>query len=254
MSTIVITGASSGIGAALAEELGRRGHALGLIARREEKLAELAVKLQARGVTVAVAAADVTDRDAVFAAMETLEQRLGPLHVMVANAGIGGRLVPAQWDNDEVRRSMEVNYFGAAYCAEAVVPGMIERGRGRLVVVSSVASNRGLPGSGPYSASKAAISTLWEGLRLELKPYGVTCLTVHPGFVATPLTEAALNPQPFKMSAERASRIIANAIESRRRTLTFPWQMVVLEQLMRRMPAFVFDLFMAKRERAKLTG
>ena len=245
---VVITGASSGIGAALALELGRRGHSVGLIARRVDKLTELAERLRTEGAEVHVAAADVVDRSAVLQAIGACEAALGPTEILVANAGIGGRLQADQaWDGDSVRQVMEVNYFGATYAAEAVLPGMLERGSGQLVVVSSVAATRGLPGAGPYSASKAAVSALWESMRTQLKPRGIHVLSIHPGFVKTPLTDKNEMAMPFMVSAEQAAIWMADAIGARRRELTFPWQMAFVRWLMKRVPDWLFDALVGGR-------
>lgn len=247
-ASVVITGASSGIGAALALEMGRRGHSVGLIARRVEKLEELADRLRSEGAEVHVAAADVVDREAVAAAVADIESHLGPTAVLVANAGIGGRLDPAVgWDRESVRNVMEVNYFGATHAAEAVLPGMLERGAGSLVVVSSVAATRGLPGTGPYSASKAAVSALWESMRTQLAPKGIHVLTIHPGFVKTPLTDKNDISMPFIVSAEQAAIWMADAIGDKRKELTYPWQMAWLRWFMKRVPDWLFDLLVAGR-------
>ncbi|MED5372437.1 MAG: SDR family NAD(P)-dependent oxidoreductase [Myxococcota bacterium] len=242
---VIITGASTGIGAALARELANRGYAVGLIARSEDKLASLAQELGARGASVAFASADVRDREAVFQAVARLEDALGPVDRLVANAGIGGALRPEKgWDHVEVRRTFEVNLFGAAHAAEAALEGMRERKRGQLVLISSVAATRGLPGTGPYSASKAAASTLWESMRPSLRKIGVDCLTVHPGFVRTPLTDKNSFKMPFILEPEDAARRIVRAMEARRRFLTFPLPMVVLQWLMKRLPNWLFDALM----------
>ena len=244
---VVITGASSGIGAALARELGRRGHSVGLLARRAEKLDELAESMRAEGAQVATASADVTDRQALLLGIRTLEEALGPCEILVANAGIGGRLDPTKWDAQPNRKVFEVNYFGAMNAVEVVIGGMLERRSGQLVVISSVAATRGLPPAGPYSASKAAISTMWEALRVQLAPHGVSCLTVHPGFVKTPLTDKNDFDMPFLVPAETAAGWIADAIRDRRRELTFPWQMALVRWFMKRVPEWLFDRVIGRR-------
>lgn len=244
---VVITGASSGIGAALARELGRRGYAVGLLARRAEKLEALAESLRGEGVQVATASADVCDRDALLFGVRHLEEALGPCSVLVANAGIGGRLDPTDWDPEPNRKVFEVNYFGAMNAVEVVIDGMLKRRDGQLVVISSVAAARGLPPAGPYSASKAAISTMWEALRVQLAPHGVHCLTVHPGFVKTPLTDKNDFSMPFLVPVETAARWIADAMRDRRRELTFPWQMALVRWFMKRVPEWLFDRIVGRR-------
>jgi short-subunit dehydrogenase len=241
MKHALITGASSGIGAALAKELGRRGYAVGLVARRVERLEELASELRASGVTCAWAAADVTDREATQGAFARLEDELGPLDVMVANAGIGGQLDPTQWKHEPIRAVMEVNFFGAVHAAEAAVPGMLERGRGTLVVISSVAASRGLPGAGPYSASKAAISSLWESLRVSLRPRGIRCVTINPGFIESELTARNDFDMPFIIPAEPAARSMVDSIERQDRESSVPWVWGPIRWLMVRVPNWLYD-------------
>lgn len=244
---VVITGASSGIGAALARELGQRGFSVGLLARRADKLAELAESMRSAGAEVATASADVCDRDGLLVGIRQLEQTLGPCTVLVANAGIGGRLDPTDWDPEPNRKVFEVNYFGAMNAVEVVIGGMLERGEGQLVVISSVAATRGLPPAGPYSASKAAISTMWEALRVQLAPKGIHCLTVHPGFVKTPLTDGNEFEMPFLVPAETAAGWIADAMAKKRRELTFPWQMALVRWFMKRVPEWLFDRVIGRR-------
>lgn len=241
MAVVWITGASSGLGAHLARELARRGHAVGLVARREDRLRDLQGEIRAAGGVAEVAPADVTVPGSLEQAFSALASELGPVDICVANAGIDGRFDVDAIDLIEVRRTFEVNLMGAIETAALVIPGMRERGGGQLVVVSSVASNRGLPKSAPYSSSKAAISIFWESLRVDLAGSGIDCTTIHPGFVRTAMTDSNDFAMPFLLEPDDAARRMADAIEKRKRTLTFPWQMWMLERFMRVAPAVVFD-------------
>lgn len=241
MAVVTITGASSGLGEHLALELARRGHAVGLVARRVEKLEAVRARIVAAGGTCAVAGADVTDPVSLGHAFASLEQALGPVEICVANAGVEGKFDVDDVRLDDVRHTFEVNVFGAIHTVAAVLPGMKARNRGQLVVVSSVAGNRGLPKSAPYSASKAAISVFWEGLRVDLASTGITCTTIHPGFVRTEMTATNDFPMPFLLEPEDAARRMANAIEGQRRTLTYPLPMWALERVMRVAPPWLFD-------------
>ena len=243
----IITGASSGIGEALAVELARRGFSVGLVARREEKLRDLAERIRGEGGEVAYAVGDVSSRAAVGEAFEQLEQILGPCQLMVANAGIGGPTHARDLDLDLTLKTFEVNTFGAIYAAHAILPGMLERGSGQLVVVSSVAATRGLPGSGAYSASKAAISTFWESMRVDLEETPLVVTTLHPGFVKTPLTDKNDFDMPFIIPAEKAAGLMADAIAREDRTYTFPVQMAMVEWGMKRLPSWIFDRLTAGR-------
>lgn len=241
MPVAIVTGASSGIGAALAKELARRGWKVGLVARRAELLDALAAEIRAAGGEAAAAAADVTDRAATDAAIRSIESALGPCDLLVANAGTGAPTPAHKLPVDTILSIMRLNYDGVVHAAAAVLPGMLERGRGRLAVVSSVAATRGLPGTGAYSASKAAISTLWESMRIDLRSRGVACTTIHPGFIDTPLTRKNRFEMPWIMPVERAARICADGLEAGLADITFPWQMRWLSRLMRRLPNWLWD-------------
>ena len=236
----IITGASSGIGAALARELAGRGLAVGLIARREAPLQALVEQVRAAGGEAAWATADVTRCHEIRAAVEQLQARNGPCTLLVANAGISARTPAYRLDVEQWRSILRVNVEGALNTVDAVLPGMLERGAGHLVVLSSLSAYRGLPRVGPYCASKAAVSALWESMRLDLAPRGLRFTTVHPGYIATPLTEGVKGLM-FLMSAERAARIIAQGVLAGRSEVNFPWQMVLLLGLLRRLPNFLYD-------------
>ncbi len=246
MPTALITGASTGIGHALALELARRGYAVGLVARRAELLEEAAQAIRAAGGTAAWAVADVTDRAAMEAAAARIEAEIGPIDLLVANAG-GGPPAPAhKVPVDAVLESMSLNFNGALFAAGAVLPGMLARKRGHISVVSSVASFRGMPTQGAYCASKAAISTLFEAWRIDLRGSGIAVTTIHPGFVATPLTAKNKAPMPFLLSAEQAARIIASGLARRDADITFPWQLrILMGWLLRWTPAWIWDRVIA---------
>lgn len=245
MPVTIITGASTGIGASLARELARRGHAVGLVARRRELLDALAAEIVAAGGKAAVAAADVTDKDSIGPALARLQVELGPCDLLVANAGIGDPSHAKKVPVEVTERVLQLNVFGVLYAAGAVLPGMLERGSGHLAVVSSVASARGLPGSGAYSASKAAVSTLFESWRVDLRPHGIAVTAIHPGFIRTPLTDKNRFPMPFLMESDLAARIIADGLQKRRSDITFPWQMALVMVLLRRLPNCLYDRIMA---------
>lgn len=243
----IITGASTGIGEALAREMARRGYAVGLLARSADKLEALTAAIQQTGAQAAFAAADVTDRDGVTAAIAALEAKLGPCTVIVANAGTGKPSPAAKNPVDTCLEVMRLNYDGLLYSIGAVLPGMLSRRQGRLVAISSLAAFRGLPGTGAYSASKAAVSALMESYRVDLQATGVGVSIVHPGFIKTPLTDKNNFPMPFIMPAERAVSIIADGIEQGRRYIDFPWQMRWLVGLARLFPGWLWDRVMAKQ-------
>ncbi len=238
MSVAIITGASVGIGAALARELHRRGWSIGLVARRADLLEQLAGSL---GERTAWATADVTDLEQLRAAFAALEAKLGPCDLMIANAGVGNPASVTKLDPLDAAQTLRINLDGVLYAISATLPGMLARGRGHLVAVSSLAAWRGLPQSGPYSASKAGVTALMESFRIELRPRGVAVTTVHPGFVDTAMTQKNRFPMPFMMSAERAAVIVADGLERRRSEINFPWATTTAMRLARLLPNFLYD-------------
>jgi NADP-dependent 3-hydroxy acid dehydrogenase YdfG len=233
----IVTGASSGIGRALAVRLGSKGFRVGLIARRGELLDALAREIAAAGGTAAAAVADVGDRDALRSAIGQIEDRLGPADVMVANAGFGAptRLDPL--NIDDVERTFRVNLMGVIYSIEAVLPGMLARRRGQLLAVSSLAGDKGLPGESAYCASKAAVNVYMEGMRIALRKRGIVVTTVCPGFVETPMAPMDAAAMPFVMSAEAAAARIARLIVRRRGGVhRFPRRMAMLTAMIARLP------------------
>ncbi len=233
--TAVVTGASSGIGRALAVALAARGARVGVTARRTELLADLVREVRTAGGSIEARTADVADRESTLAAIRELETVHGPTDLLVANAGVGHPTGAAEMNVPLVEATMRVNFLGVVYAVEAVLPGMLARGRGHLVGMSSMAAYKGLPGSAAYSASKAAVNAYLEGLRIELRAKGVAVTAVCPGFVRTPMT--AKNPaMPFVMDADEAARRILKALARRPAVFNFPWQMSLLMKLARWAP------------------
>ena len=231
--TVFITGASSGIGAALARELSGRGWSVGLVARRAELLQALAREL---GSGCAWAEADVSQQASVERAFAALEERLGPCDLLVANAGVGSFTWVRGLDAAEVRRVMEVNFGGAVNAVAAVLPSMLDRRRGHLVAISSLAAYRGLPLGAAYSASKAALSTFMESIRQQLRGTGVAVTTVHPGYVDTPMTAVNRHKLPFLLPADVFARRVADGLEKGRVEINLPWQMAWFLGLLRLAP------------------
>ncbi|QDV37951.1 SDR family NAD(P)-dependent oxidoreductase [Tautonia plasticadhaerens] len=242
----IVTGASSGLGAAMARELAARGARVGLTARRPVLLEEVAGSIRESGGIAEVEPADAADPEGTRRAVARLDARIGPVDLLIANAGMGLGTPAVGFSADAVETLLKVNVVGAAAAIEAVLPGMIARGRGHLVGISSLASFRGLPGSGGYGASKAALSTLLESLRPDLRVRGVRVTIVHPGFVHTPMTEHAPHPRPWLLDADQAARIILDGVSRGRRQVDFPWPMVALLRLVRALPGPVYDRLVAR--------
>jgi short-subunit dehydrogenase len=243
---VMITGGSSGIGRGLALELGKRGARLGLLARRQDLLDELVIQVESAGGKALALPVDVEDESAVNAAADHLRAEFGAIDVLIANAGIGGNTDAALLKGAEVAKVMRVNVIGVANCVAAVAPEMVARGRGQLVVISSLAAYRGLPKSAAYCASKAAVSIMFESFRLDLKPRGIDVTIIHPGFIKTPLTAGRHAQMPFLMELDDAVAKILKAIEKRKKSYAFPWQLATIVRLGLIMPNFLYDQISGK--------
>jgi short-subunit dehydrogenase len=242
---VFLTGASSGIGAALAREYARRGATLGLFARRKDALVALAAELAP--TTCAVYSGDVRDAGVMRAAAADFVQRFGAPYVVVANAGISvGTLTGHTEDNARFRAVFDTNVLGLVHTFQPFLPAMLAARRGKLAGIASVAGFRGLPGAGGYSASKAAAISYLESLRVELRGTGISVITVCPGYIATPMTAENPYPMPFLLAADKAARLIVRAIERRRRFYVLPWQMAWLGRLFRALPRPLYDSVFAR--------
>ncbi|MGH9905772.1 MAG: SDR family NAD(P)-dependent oxidoreductase [Pyrinomonadaceae bacterium] len=238
---VMITGASSGIGRGVALELARRGATLGLVARRADKLQEISKEIEALGGKALALPTDVQEYESMQAAANHLREQLGPIDVLLANAGVGVTRDGAQLDAAEVAEVIGVNVIGVANSVAAVVREMVARGRGHLVVISSLAAYRGLPKSAAYCASKAAVSAFFESLRLDLQPRGIDVTIIHPGFIKTALTAGRSAEMPFLMELDAAVLKIVQAMEKRKRSYAFPWQLASLVRLGLLMPSAMYD-------------
>jgi short-subunit dehydrogenase len=229
-----ITGASTGIGAALARSLLRRGARVAVTARRAELLARITAGFdESRAL---VAPADVTDRDAVARAARLIEARWERIDLAVFDAG--GVVV------DDFVATMRLNYFSVVYGLEAVLPAMIARGTGHVAAVSSLAGYRALPAAVEYGASKAAVIYLMDGLRFELAPKGVAVTLINPGFVRTPLTDRNTFYMPFMLEADDAAERIVRGLERRKKEIHFPARLSWPMKVMRVLPYPVYERLM----------
>jgi short-subunit dehydrogenase len=228
----IVTGASSGIGWSLARVLAAEGCKVGLVARRREQLTELAGEIEKAGGTVAHATADVTDRAGVTQAIGDLSARLGPVDLLIANAGVGAPTVLEPFNVGDVEKMFRVNTLGVIYSIEAVLPQMLERRRGHLAAISSLAGYNAMPGESGYCASKAAVNSFMTGLRVQLRDRGVFVTTICPGFVRTPMIEVNDFHMPFVLEADEAARRIVRALRQRRKVYNFPWQTALLTRLL----------------------
>jgi short-subunit dehydrogenase len=241
-SKILITGASSGIGAELSKQLAGRSCTLALLARRKEKLEELAVEVKKLGGEAHVFPCDVGDRDAVHKAFSEADKALGGLDIIILNAGVGQPTpVNESFSAEKVEWIFRINVFGVIYGIEAILPRFLERGRGAIVAVSSLAGYRGLPGSTAYGGSKAAVTNMLEGMRVELKPKNIDVIVVSPGFVETPMTGKNKFKMPFLMPVEKAVKVMIRGIEKGSREVQFPLPLFLILSTAKMLPNFIWD-------------
>ncbi len=247
MTRVFITGASSGIGAALAREYAAQGASLGLSARRAEVLEALRASLP-HPERHTIYPLDVCDHAALAAAARDFLARHGGADIVIASAGVSaGTLTEHPEDQQVFDAIMRINVSATVATFAPFIGAMkTQKTARRLVGIGSVAGIRGLPGAGAYSASKAAILAYCESLRLELKSSGIKVVTIAPGYIATPMTEKNTYPMPFLMPPERFARAAAGAIAAGTSYRVIPWQMGVVAKLLRAAPNWLYDLAFAR--------
>ena len=239
--TALVTGATSGLGRGLALWLAKRGLRVFAAGRRVSQLQALAAEAQAAGATVEPVELDVTQTDATLERIRELDAECGGLDLVVANAGVGGVTHAKRLQWERVKSIIDTNVTGAAATLSAVLPQMVERRRGHVVGISSLASFRGLAGHGAYSASKAFLATFMESLRVDLGGTGVRVTCVYPGFVKSEMTEKNDFPMPFLMETDAAVELMGRGILKGETELYFPWQLAVPSRLVKVVPNPLFD-------------
>jgi short-subunit dehydrogenase len=243
---VMITGASSGIGKGLALEIASRGASVGLLARREELLKEIVSEVQARNAKAVYAIADVRDAKAVREAADKFRRELGPIDVLIANAGMGTADHAIRLTPEHAANVIGINVLGAVNSVAAVAPEMVARGQGRLVAISSLAAYRGLAKSAAYCASKAALSSYFESVRIDLRNTGVEVTIIHPGFIKTDLTAGREAKMPYLMELDYGVSKIIYAIEKEKKTYAFPWQLATIVRAGLLMPTAMYDWIAAR--------
>lgn len=251
MKRVFITGASSGLGEALAREYASRGARLGLLARREASLQQIVDSLPNPSLH-AIYPVDVNDSSALRAAVADFVQRMGGVDIVIANAGISyGTLTERRADLDVFERIIRTNLIATATTFAPFIDSMKaqaaagERGL-RLVGIASVAGIRGLPGAEAYSASKAAVISYCESLRIELRRHGIRVVTIAPGYIDTPMTQVNDYPMPFLLPAERFAQRASRVIDAGRSYAVIPWPMRGVSWLLRLLPNWLYDALFAR--------
>jgi short-subunit dehydrogenase len=234
----IVTGAASGLGLALCRELLVRGHHVAMFSRDAAQLEKEAVTLGAKGQVIALPG-DVTDANRVREAVEYVETTWGPIQLAIANAGFRHATWVNEFSLEWARQLMETNYFGTLHLFDAVIPRMRGRGQGCFVGIASLAGTRCLPGGSGYGASKAAVQSFLDTVRLELGPSGIRVLTVNPWFIRTSATDDAVS-RPLMVDVQWAAKAIVDGIEAGRTQIEFPLLPSLVWKLIRVLPNAAF--------------
>lgn len=242
---IAITGASSGLGAALARYYAQSGAVLHLHGRNPERLERVAADCRARGAAVHTQTGDVTDAGHISDWLLATDRQT-PIDLVIANAGISAGIGGGGESSEQVRHIFSVNIGGVINTVMPFIPVMAARGKGQIAIIGSLAGLRGLPSSPAYSASKAAIRTWGEGLRGWLGPHGVEVSVVCPGFIKTPMTDVNPYRMPFMMEADKAAQIIARGLARNKSRIAFPLALYLPLLLMNLLPVAITDRIFAR--------
>lgn len=247
---MVITGATSGIGEALALHYAQPGTCLGLIGRRRDRLTEVARQCEAQGAVVVAGPIDVCDEAAMRAYTSAFLDQTGEIDLVIANAGVGRPDDLESGDPAHHTRMFNVNVAGLLNTLIPFIPAMQRQQSGHLVAIASVAGFRALPSSTTYAATKAAVRTLMEGYGWRLQPHGIAVTTINPGYIVSEMTAQNAFHMPFLLQTDVAARKIARAICNKRRVYTFPWQMAILARLLPYVPGAILRHAAPDREPA----
>lgn len=244
--SILITGASSGLGSALALHYAAPGIRLFLGGRNEDRLKDIAAQCELKGASVDIAQIDVLDKVRMNSWISQVDKKV-PLDLVIANAGIsggtgGGGLEP----QEQAQQIFAVNVYGVNNTIYPALQVMRKRGKGQVAIVASVAGYYGFPGAPAYCASKAAVKVMGEGLRPSLAREGVEVNVICPGYIKTPMTDVNDFPMPFIMNADRAADIIARGLARNKARITFPWPLRWMVWIVANMPSFMTDYLLAR--------
>lgn len=244
---ILVTGASSGIGREVALRLAKEKCKLALIARRVELLDELKEKVNIYGSELITIKCDVTKKEEVKNTVSLIMERYNRIDGAILNSGVSLKQSFSNFDSSIGEQTFAVNYFGIVYFLNELLPILKKQRSGFIAGISSLADARGFPVSGFYCSSKAAVTSLLESLRAEYKPFNVKIISIHPGFIKTPMTDKNDFPMPYLMDVKKAVDIIFKGIKKEKKVIRFPWQMAILTALLKRMPDSWFQILADKR-------
>jgi short-subunit dehydrogenase len=247
---VLVTGASSGIGKALAEHYYYQGHTLFISARREEKLKEIAKGLEKKANKCYFQKCDVASKEDTAQMVANAIEKMGSIDLAILNAGVGRAGSFAELDTQIFRYTFDINLFGVLHAMESIIPIMKNQGAGKIAAVSSMADVRGIPHSAAYSSSKAALTKVLEAARIELKPLNIEVVTIRPGFVESEMTQQNKFKMPLLMPVERAVKIIARGLAKHKAYVNFPYRTNSVAEFMRIIPNGWYEFIMG-RVRAK---
>lgn len=250
-NTVIIIGASQGIGKALAKEYAAHNAKLVLLSRNTTSIESIAEDIINNGGECHTKKCDVTSLQDVKDGIEFALSKLGNLDLVIINSGIGGPNWMDNFSSSDFIKSFEVNTFGIAFALEVLIPIMKKQGYGTIAGITSLADIRGYGGSSSYSASKAAGSILLESARVELKKHNIRVITVRPGFVKTAMTDKNEFKMPLLMQPDKAAMIIRRKIEKGRSIVQFPWPIVMSTRIIKNIPNWIYDWGMNKARPVK---
>ncbi|MEI6090834.1 MAG: SDR family NAD(P)-dependent oxidoreductase [bacterium] len=243
---ILITGASSGIGRALAKYFNATGNTLFISARREERLSELANELEKSGNMCFFQKCDVANKADTASMVAKAIEEMGSIDLAILSAGVGRTANFTELDCEPFRYTFDINLFGVLHSMEYIIPAMLKQGHGKIAAVSSMADVRGIPYSSAYSSSKAALTRVLEAARIELKPLNIDVVTIRPGFVKSEMTDQNKFKMPLLMPVERAARIIAHGLAKHKAYINFPYRTNFVAAFMRVIPNPWYEFIMGR--------
>lgn len=238
---VLITGASQGIGEALAYEYSKEGDTVVLLARNKEAIKKISDEINSKGGKAFYKRCDVSDLEQMKSSVDFTLEKMGRIDTAILNAGIGNPETMETFNSEDFKRVVSINTFGIAHGLECLIPVMRKQGGGIIAGVTSLADARGYPGSASYCASKAAATVLLESARLGLKKFGISVVTVRPGFVKTEMTSKNEFKMPFLWNVEKAARFIYKGIEKKKSRVQFPFFTVNLTRMVKNVPNWIYD-------------